>query len=304
MSINLSEAGLEFLKYCELEKSLSKKTIFNFEHHFRHFYEWSGDIDVKELNHDLIIKYKKFLRTNPNCYFKDRPIKESTISEKMKVIRRLLQFLTKRGYKVLDPDEVPKGQKAENRITFFTIDEFNKMVETVDLKSSEGLRDRAILEMLFSTGMRLEELYNLNRNIDFEEREFAVKGKFGKIRTVYLNDRAKYWVTEYLKTRVDNYPALFIYSRKRNDWSEINEGRSGKRSIQEVVKKYAKLAGLGSDISAHTFRHSFATTLIKKGVDIRAVQMFLGHSDLKSTAIYLHYVNPELKNIHRDIMNY
>jgi site-specific recombinase XerD len=184
------------------------------------------------------------------------------------------------------------------------VDDFKKMACRIDTSNIEGIRNRAIIELLFATGMRLEELVNLNRDIDIEGQEFAVKGKFGKIRSVYINTRAKYWLIKYLETRKDDYPALFTYVRRKNDWTVINKGRIGKRSVQDMIKRCVKAAGLNSDISTHTFRHSFATNLIKSNVDIRAVQMFLGHSDLKSTQIYTHYVNPELKDIHTRVMNF
>jgi len=300
----LSEMGLKFLRYCELEKNLGRKTMVNFEHHFRHFYEWAGDIEVKKIDLELILKYKEFLLTKPNFYHKERAIRESTISEKFKVVRNFLQFLRLKGYKSMNPEEMPVGGRAGERLIFFNTEEFKNMVETVNVKNTEGKRNRAILELLFSTGMRLEELINLNRDIDIEGQEFTVKGKFQKVRTVYLNERAKYWINEYLATRKDDFPALFTYIRKRNDWTLLSEGRIGKRTVQEVVKRYAKAAGMRSDISTHTFRHSFATNLLKSGADLRAVQMFLGHSDLKSTQIYTHYVSPELKGIHSEIMNF
>lgn len=278
--------------------------MVNFEHHFRHFYEWSGDIDTKKINLDLILNYKKKLLTKEHAYQPGRTIKESTVAESLKVIRRFLQFLQSKGHKSMNPDEMPKGPRGGERILFFSVDDFKKMACRIDTSDTEGIRNRAIIELLFATGMRLEELVNLNRDIDIEGQEFAVKGKFGKIRSVYINTRSKYWLTKYLETRKDDYPALFTYVRRRNDWTAINKGRIGKRSVQDMIKRYAKAAGLNSDISTHTFRHSFATNLIKNNVDIRAVQMFLGHSDLKSTQIYTHYVNPELKDIHTRVMNF
>ena len=251
---------------------------------------------MKKINLDLILKYKKFLL--------NQDIKESTVSEKLKVVKRFLQFLNIKEIKSLHPAKMPASCKPDDRIVFFSKDEFLKMVRMIDFKKPEGIRNRAILEVLFATGMRLEELTQLDRDAGAEKGEAVVKGKFGKIRTVYLNDRAKHWIKRYLETRQDNYPALFVYARKRNEWTELNQGRVGKRSVQEVVKKYVKLAGLRSDISTHSFRHSFATHLIKNGADLRAVQMLLGHKDLRSTQIYTHYVNPELKEIHGRIMNF
>lgn len=296
--MKLSQAGLAFLNWCELEKDYSPKTVLNYEHHFWHFFKWTGDINVAKIDLKLILKYKKKLISQ------DNKIKQSTIGEKLKVIKRFLQFLNIKGIKSMHPSQIPAGVKADEKLVFFTMEEFNLMSALVNTGNQEGLRNRAILELLFCSGLRLEEITSLNRDIDIELGEFSVKGKFGKIRTIYINDRAKYWLNEYLATRLDNFPALFTFVRRRNDWTQLNQGRIGKRTIHELVKKYARLAGLREDISPHSFRHSFATHLIKTGADLRAVQMLLGHSDLRSTQIYTHYINPELKKIHSDKMNF
>jgi len=301
--MKLSQAGLKFLSWCELEKSYSPKTVALYEHHFRHFLEWTGDIELKKVDEELILKYKKHLLSTPHAYQQNKIIKPSTVGEKMKAIRTFLLCMETKGIRALSPTKIPSGVRADDRIVFFTQDEFFKMADMTNSETNEGIRDRAILEILFATGMRLEELIRLNRDIDIDSGEVVVRGKFDKIRTVYFNERAKYWVKEYLNTRNDNYPALFTFVRRRNDWTELNQGRIGKRTVQEVVKKYVRLAGMRGDISTHSFRHSFATHLLKSGADIRAVQMFLGHSDLKSTQVYTHYVNPELKKIHSRLMN-
>jgi site-specific recombinase XerD len=302
--MKIHEAGLKFFEWCEIEQNHSKKTVTNYEHHFRHFNEWTGEIDVRQINEDLILKYKKHLLDTDHAYQKNRKIKLSTVSEKLKMIRMFLTCMEKKSIKAMPPSFVPKGVRASDRIIFFNQDEFKRMIDTIDTSNNEGKRNRALLEILFATGMRLEEMIKLNRDIDINGGEIIVQGKFDKIRTVYLNERAIFWVNEYLKTRHDNYPALFTFTRKRNEWTELNNGRIGKRSAQEVVKKYVKLAGLRSDISTHSFRHSFATHMLKNGADLRAVQMFLGHSDLRSTQVYTHYVNPELKQIHNRLMNF
>ena len=147
-------------------------------------------------------------------------------------------------------------------------------------------------------------MIKLNRDINLLTGEIVVNGKFKKIRTVYLNDRAKYWIIEYLKKRKDTFPGLFSYIRKRNEWTKLNQGRIGKRTVQDMVKRYVRMAGLRNDITVHSFRHSFATHLLKSGADLRAVQILLGHSDIRSTQIYTHYVNPEIKEIHNRIMNF
>jgi site-specific recombinase XerD len=302
--MKLSEAGLVFFRWCELEKDYSKKTVLNYEHHFRHFFEWTGDLKLKEIDDELILRYKSYLLDTNNAYQKNKKIKKSTVGEKMKVIRNFLTCMDLKEIKSLHPSRVPKGVRADDRIVFFTKSEFEKMISTINTMNVEGKRNRAILEVLFSTGMRLEETIKLNKDIDVDCGEVIVQGKFEKIRTVYLNKRAMHCIKEYLKTRDDDYPALFTFVRKRNEWTEINKGRIGKRSLQEVVKKYVKLAGLRGDISTHSFRHSFATHMLKQGADLRALQMFLGHSDLRSTQVYTHYVNPELKEIHGKLMNF
>lgn len=301
--MTICQAGIKFFRWCELEQNYSRKTMVNFEHHFRHFEEWVGDIYLKDINLELVLNYKEFL-LNKKHFYQDRPIKESTAGESLKVIKRFLQFCGIKGYKTLHPDLIPKSVQASGRLTFFDVDDFKFLTEHIDITTKQGIRDRAIIELLFCSGLRLEEVTNLNRDIDLDKKEAVVIGKGRRVRTIYISDRANYWIKLYLNTRHDDYPSLFIYARCRNDWTEINQGRIGKRSIQDMIKKYVKLAGLNSDISTHTFRHSFATHLLKSGADIRAVQLLLGHADLKSTSIYLHYVNPELKKVHNDIMDF
>ncbi len=205
--MKLSEAELKFFAWCELEQSYSPKTVLNYEHHFRHFYEWTDDIEIKQIDEEFILKYKKHLLDTDHAYQKNRKIKNSTVGEKMKMIRMFLLCLKLKGIRAMSPNRVPKGVRADDRIIFFTQAEFFMMADKVDVSNTEGKRDRAILETLFATGMRLEEMIKLNRDIDVEYGEVVVKGKFDKIRTVYLNDRAKHWIKEYLKTRQDNYPA-------------------------------------------------------------------------------------------------
>ena len=290
----LSESIIAYLRHAELVKGYSQNTVLNYEHHLRKFFEWSGDLPIKRITLELVLDYKKYLIGNG--------IKLSSIGEKIKVLRLLLQYLNEQGKHCLDPHKLPRGQAAGQRITFLTREEFIRLTSVVNIATLEGKRNRAILETFFATGARLEELVKLNRqDVKLEEGEAVVIGKGEKVGTLYFNDRAKKYLAEYLAERTDNFSALFSYVRKHNNQSS---GRIGKRTVWAIVKRYMCAAGLPNDMTVHSLRHSFATHLIKSGVNIKAVQELMRHSSLASTEIYLHYVNVEVKELHRKAMDF
>jgi site-specific recombinase XerD len=290
----LSEAILAYLRHAELVKGYSQKTVLQYEHHLRKFFEWAGDISLRQLTLELVLDYKKYLLGTG--------IKASTVGEKIKVLRLFLQQLRDAGKRCLDPRALPAGKCAGRRITFLTQEEFVRLISVVNAATLEGKRDRAILEFFFATGARLEELVKLDRkDVKLDEGEAVVIGKGGKPGTLYLNARARERLREYLQARTDNYPALFSYVRKRNEQSS---GRIGKRTVWALVKRYMRAAGLPNDMTVHSLRHSFATHLIKSGVNIKAVQELMRHASLASTEVYLHYVNVEIKELHKKAMEF
>lgn len=301
----LNEAIIQFLRYLELEKNYNSITVLNYDHHLRYFYQWAGNFQVSKITLDLILKYREFLNTWKNTYSSNKIIKKSTREVKIKVIKRFLEFLNRKKIKSLHPKEIEIFSEKPERLVYLNQDELIKLLEAPNTNCLMGLRDRAIIEIFFSTGLRLQELVSLNRmDINLKEKEFSVKGKGGKIRTVYLSLRATDWLKKYLRKRKDNFPALFTFVKQRNDWTLKQNGRIGKRTVHEIIKKYVNKAGLDNRISSHSLRHTFATHLLKQGANLREVQMFLGHADLKSTQIYTHFTNPELKKAHQKYINF
>jgi site-specific recombinase XerD len=227
-------------------------------------------------------------------------LKQSTQTYYLIALRQFLNFLAEKDIKSLPPEKIklPK-KKTEKVIHFLTLEQVEKLLETPDASNEIGLRDRAILETFFSTGMRAGELVNLNREQikikpETKDLEITIIGKGQRPRTVYFSERAVFWLRKYLETRKDKERALFINYRGKKPGTRLTI-----RSLERIVKKYAILAGLPLATVCHTLRHSFATDLLSKGVDLRVVQEFLGHKNISTTQIYTHVTRPQLREIHK-----
>jgi len=233
---------------------------------------------------------------------KGRPLKKVTQNYYLIALRAFLSYFTAKDIVSLPADKIalPRASKAEKTVKFLNLDQIERLLLAPDTKKLAGLRDRAILETLFSTGLRIAELVNLNReqfaNVkDKKDLELGIIGKGGHPRTVYFSERALDWIKKYLDTRKDKEKALFIHYRARED----AEARLTARSIERIVKKYAVLAGVPIFTTPHTLRHSMATDLLTQGVDLRSIQEFLGHRNIVTTQIYTHVTNKRLRDIHR-----
>jgi site-specific recombinase XerD len=300
----LSDAIRQFLEYCEIEKNQSKKTIINYQHYLNRFLEFTDDIDISNISQELITKYRLFLnrielKQNENLTIK-------TQNYHIIALRAFLKFCSKKDWKTLAPEKIELSKIPERTVEFLTREELEKLFRYADNGKQTGLRNRAILEMLYSTGLRISELVNLDRqNIDFDRGEFSIRGKGKKVRIVFMSERAKSWLKEYLDSRDDNYDPLFInHGRSRN----IKKGdldltgqhkRLTEYTIQEMVRVTGARAGIIKHVTPHTIRHSFATELLLNGADIRSVQELLGHSSITTTQIYTHLTNNKLKEIHQ-----
>lgn len=296
----------DFLEYCEIEKNLSKLTLRNYRHYLERFIEWSKIKNPEEITLDLIKKYRIYLnrfsfskRKNPP--FENLPLKKITQNYHLIALRVFLKFLIKQNVNTLAPEKIELLKSFSRIPQFLEGEEIEKIFSQPDLDTIQGLRDRAILELLFSTGMRVSELANLEKKqINLEKDEFTVKGKGDKIRIVFLSDSAKFYLKKYLEKRNDNSPAFFLrHDRASQKKSILEEKKITPRSIERIVKKYAMLAGIVKKITPHTLRHSFATDLLINGADIRSVQEMLGHSSITTTQIYTHITNQKLRETHR-----
>jgi site-specific recombinase XerD len=216
-------------------------------------------------------------------------------------LRSFLRFLIKNDHMTLEPSKIDLPKTESRSLKFLEREQINRLVTSIDTSKEEGIRDRAIFELLFSTGLRVSELVRLNHNqINLDRREFGVIGKGGRARVVFVSDRAEKWVKFYLQARKDNFKPLFIrYSGKIIEENGGEKMRLTARSIERIVKKYVRRVRLPVDATVHTLRHSFATDLLTNGADLRSVQEMLGHKNIATTQIYTHITNKQLRDVHK-----
>lgn len=292
----------EFLEYLEIEKNCSKLTIRDYRHYLKSFNNWFSstlpDKTIKDLDLATVRKYRVYLSNREDA--KGMTLKRITQNYYVIALRSFLRYLIKNDIQTLEPSKIDLPKTDDRSLKVLDKDQVDRLVMAADTSKTDGLRDRAILELLFSTGLRVSELVSLNRDkINLERREFGVIGKGRKSRLVFISERSVRSLEQYLKTREDVFNPLFI----RYSGREILENRGEKmrltvRSIERIVKKYVRLAHIPIDASVHTLRHSFATDLLLNGADIRSIQEMLGHKNISTTQIYTHVTNPQLKEVH------
>ncbi|MBU3957413.1 tyrosine-type recombinase/integrase [Patescibacteria group bacterium] len=287
----------DFLKYLEFKRGASEKTIQNYDHYLKRFLSFAGDIHPSEINLPLIRRYRLYLSHWRNPQSK-KPLKKLTQNYHLIAFRSLLRYLARRDIKTLSAEKIELGKTEASPIKILNQEALVKLLATPNITSKQGLRDRALLETLFSTGIKVSELASLNYStINFNKKEFSIFGKKGQKRTVFLSDAAVSWLDRYLKKRKDTFKPLFIRFAGRVDAKDDGEGmRLTPRSIQRIVEKYVKKAGLSVKATPHTLRHSFAKDLVKSGVSLRSVQEILGHSNISTTQVYTQILKPPLNN--------
>lgn len=296
----LSEALADFLEHLEVESGRSPRTIENYKLYLERFIDFAGDIDVAKITSETIRKYRLWLNRYKNSNTGEELLL-ITQNYHLIALRGLLTYLSQRDISSLAADKITLPKTVRKQVTFLHYDEVVRLIEQIPLDNEPGLRDRAIIELLFSSGLRVSELVNLNRDhINLARREFMVRGKGQKDRPVFVSMSAAEHVKNYLDARSDSLPALFIsYSRRLAKPSVSGDYRRlSARSIQRMVSHYARLAGITKHVSPHTMRHSFATDLLMNGADLRAVQSMLGHSNIATTQIYTHVTDQHLKDVH------
>jgi site-specific recombinase XerD len=298
--MNLARLKKEYLEYLEIEKNCSKKTIENYNHYLERFLKWTKINSASNITNELVRRYR--LQLNRFVDKKGAPLKKVTQTYHIIALRNFLKYLAKRDIKTLAVEKIELGKPSERQIDFLEIEEIERIFEAASGEDLKSRRDRAILELLFSSGLRVSELVNLNRDqINLKTGEFSVRGKGSKIRVVFVSDRAKVALERYLKERTDVDPALFVrvgvrHLEKKNKTDDL---RITPRTVQRIVKYYATKAGIVKDVHPHTLRHSFATDLIQNGADIRSVQEMLGHASVTTTQIYTHVTNKQLKEVYK-----
>ena len=295
----------EFLEYLEIEKGCSTSTIRQYKHYLSRFYSWlcgnsPQTTHPEDIDMELLRRYRLYL-----AHLRSRDgqqLKPVTQSYHIIALRAFLRYLlVQRDIPTLSPDkiELPKG--ISRSVVFLNSEQVERLLNSPQISNKIGLRDRTILEVLFSTGLRVSEVVRLNRDqINLERQEFGVRGKGGKLRVVFLSDMATHWIRRHLQSRQDHFKPLFIrYSGSVDVARDGEKMRLTPRSVQKIVSKYARKCGLPVEATPHTLRHSFATDLLISGADIRSVQEMLGHENIKTTQVYTHVTDRHLREVHR-----
>jgi site-specific recombinase XerD len=295
----------EFLEYLEIEKGCSFLTTRVYKHYLDRFHNWLSENSpttsrVEDIDLELIRRYRLYLahlRTRNGLL-----LKRVSQSYHIIALRAFLRYLlVKRDIPTLSPDKIELPKQNTRSVNFLDAEQIERLLNSPQISNEIGLRDKAILETLFSTGLRVAELVKLDRDqIDLKRQEFGVKGKGNKLRVVFLSDTASQWIERYLQSRQDRFKPLFIrYSGSVDAQKNGENMRLTARSIEKIVTKYAKRCGLPIKVSPHTLRHSFATDLLIGGADLRSVQEMLGHESIRTTQVYTHVTNRHLKEVHK-----
>lgn len=297
----LERAVIDFLEYLEVDRGLSKMTLRNYGFFLRRFVNFARERGVNKpeaISKLLVHQYRLHLNRLPSRGAEN--IKKNTQNYHLIALRTFLKYLIKNDVKTLEPDKIELAKQMPRQVEFLEGNDLEKILEaplqeTID--SKQGLRDKALLETLFSTGLRVSELAKLKiDDINLGKPEFTVRGKGSKVRLVFLSETARHWIKKYLDSRHDTNPHLFVGQ------SKINEGSDKpltSRSIERLVGRYARLAGIMKKVTPHTLRHSYATDLLLNGADIRSVQAMLGHSSITTTQVYTHITDNQLRDVYQ-----
>ena len=305
--MDISELVADFLESLEIEKGRSTKTIENYGLYLARFidlitedFEGQEMIKPSDITPEILRRFRLKLNRFSDNQNKER-LSALTQSYHLIALRGFFKYLAKRGIKSLDPSLIDLPRAAKKQVTFLHFDEIERLLAEIPLGTESGLRDRAIIELLFSGGLRVSELCSLNRDsINLERREFMVRGKGKKDRPIFIDKSTAECIEDYLNMRTDTLPALFL-NNSANQQIPSTSGdfrRLTPRSIERIVQKYTRLAGITKHVTPHTMRHSFATDLLMNGADIRSVQSLLGHANISTTQIYTHITDPHLKEVH------
>lgn len=290
----------QFLEYLEIERGRSVKTVENYDRYLSRFFEHTGLKSPKAITEEAVREFRLWLNRQPAP---EGTLKKRTQNYYLIALRSFLKFLLlKRGVTSLPPDKIELAKVAERSLDLISTEELKRLLASPSGDALQALRDRAILELLFSTGLRVSELCSLSRDIDFNRDEFSVRGKGEKVRVVFLSKTAREAVKAYLSKRADMDEALFVQIGKNP--KNLAEGKNASlgltpRSVERLIKHYAIKAGISKKVTPHVIRHSFATDLLSNGADLRSVQALLGHANISTTQIYTHVTDRHLREVHR-----
>jgi len=302
--MTLEEHKREFLEYLEIEKGRSLHTISNYDRYLSRFLEYAEKnhkiTSPTKISESMIREYRLWLNRQPGTKVgrNQEPLKRKTQNYYLIALRAFLKYLRRRNVKSLDPERIELAKVSDRSLDLISSQELDRLMNAPDTTTEQGLRDKAMLELLFSTGLRVSELCGLSvEDIDLSRDEFSVRGKGDKIRVVFLSDAAREAVRSYLKARKDMDEAMFIQYGKNA--KNADERRLTPRAVQRIVKRYATMAGITRKVTPHVIRHSFATDLLANGADLRSVQALLGHANIATTQVYTHVTDKHLRDVHR-----
>ncbi|MBX4195914.1 tyrosine-type recombinase/integrase [Candidatus Parcubacteria bacterium] len=285
----------EFLEHTEIARGRSLKTVENYDRYLTRFLTFAKIKSAKQINDNLIREYRLWLNRQPAT--EKETLKKRTQNYYMIALRAFLKYLGSRGVDSLSPERIELAKVADRHLDLITLQELERLLKAPDTSTLQGLRDKAMLELLFSTGLRVSELAGLSRDLDIDAEEFSVRGKGEKVRVVFISPAAREAVKLYIKKRNDLEDAMFVNIVK--DHTKTAPTRLTPRSIERIVKRYAIKAGISKKVTPHVIRHSFATDLLSNGADLRSVQMLLGHANIATTQIYTHITDKGLRETHK-----
>lgn len=302
---SLKELKQQFLEYTEIEKGRSLNTVSNYDRYLTKFFTFLKSDNVSAITDTSMREYRLWLnrQTNSNNKSSGATIGKKTQNYYLIALRAFLKFLARQGVKTISPERIELAKVSDRQIDFMSEKELERLLNAPDGNDLKALRDKAILETLFSTGLRVSELCALSREIDLASDELSIRGKGGKVRVVFISDDAKKNLKNYLDKRTDMDDSLFVKIGREKTKKDEPIPLS-RRSVERIVKHYAVKAGIMSKkITPHVIRHSFATDLLSNGADLRSVQALLGHANISTTQIYTHVTDRHLRNIHKQFHN-
>lgn len=295
----------QFLEYLEIERGRSLKTVENYDRYLSRFFEFAKIKGPNDIEEDDIREFRLHLNRQPGVKKgrETETMKKRTQNYYLIALRSFLKYLAKRGIKSLAPERIELAKVPQRELDLISNDELMRLMDAPEKETLKGLRDRAIFELLFSTGLRVSELCSLNKDIDLNKDEFSIRGKGDKVRIVFLSDEAKKTVKKYLDKRGDFDEALFVQVPGKVGKKVLDKKdtlRLTPRTIERMVKHYAIKSGISKKVTPHVIRHSFATDLLSNGADLRSVQALLGHANITTTQVYTHVTDKHLKEIHKN----
>ncbi|MDD2935113.1 MAG: tyrosine-type recombinase/integrase [Candidatus Pacebacteria bacterium] len=291
---DLKNLKKEFLEYLEIEKGRSLKTVENYDRYLKRFFDFANINDTGKITDSTVREFRLWLNRQPGVENSGN-LKKKTQNYHLIALRVFLKYLAKREIKSLAPERIELAKVSDRSLDLISSDELLRLMNAPDGDDLKSLRDKAILELFFSTGLRVSELCSLNSDIDLKKDEMPIRGKGEKVRVVFLSEDSKIAVKKYLDNRKDMEDALFVSFSRNGETKRLTP-----RSIERIVKYYAIKAGISKKVTPHVIRHSFATDLLQNGADLRAVQMMLGHSNIATTQVYTHITDKQLREVHKN----